>query len=87
MFIVIVYDVEVGRVNKVMKLLRQYLDHVQNSVFEGEVQPSTLMEIKNKLKRVIDEDCDSIVIYKTNSPKNLNKEVLGIEKRNIDRIV
>ena len=35
MYIICVYDVKEKRCQKFMKLLRKYLFHVQNSVFEG----------------------------------------------------
>ena len=34
MYVVIAYDVNVERVNKVKKFLRKYLNWVQNSLFE-----------------------------------------------------
>ena len=35
MYVIIVYDIDVKRVAKVCKYLRQHLNWVQNSVFEG----------------------------------------------------
>ena len=37
MYIIIVYDINTKRVNKVKSLLRMYLNWIQNSVFEGEI--------------------------------------------------
>ena len=37
MFIILVYDIDVKRVGKVLKKCREYLNWVQNSVFEGEI--------------------------------------------------
>ena len=35
MYIILVYDIQVERVAKVCKYLRQHLNWIQNSVFEG----------------------------------------------------
>ena len=62
-YVVVVYDVNVSRVNAVKKFLRTYLTWIQNSVFEGELTPSELERVKLGLKRIIKEDEDSIRIY------------------------
>ena len=85
MYVVIVYDVNVSRVNKVKKFLRQYLHWVQNSVFEGETTLAEFERIKAGLLDLIDEDEDSVIIYKLRSqPK---RESLGVEKNPIDDII
>jgi len=85
MYVVIVYDVNVSRVNKVKKFLRQYLHWVQNSVFEGEVTLAEFERIKEGLLNLIDENEDSVIIYKLRSkPK---RESLGMEKNPIDDII
>ena len=38
MYVLLVYDVEEKRVVKALKLCRQYLNWIQNSVFEGELE-------------------------------------------------
>ena len=40
MYVIIVYDINVDRVNKVKSFLRQHLFWIQNSVFEGDVTES-----------------------------------------------
>ncbi|NJE84750.1 CRISPR-associated endonuclease Cas2 [Thermococcus sp. CX2] len=85
MYVVIVYDVAVERVNKVKKFLRQYLHWVQNSVFEGEVTLAEFERIKAGIKDLIDEDEDSVIIYKLRSkPK---RESLGVEKNPLEDIL
>ena len=85
MYIIIVYDVNVSRVNKVKKFLRQYLVWIQNSVFEGEVTLAEYERIKNGTKELIDESEDSIVIYKLrSSPK---RDIMGVEKNPLDDIL
>lgn len=52
MYVVIVYDVGVDRVNKVRTFLRQYMNWVQNSVFEGELTKAELLKVKSTLVKI-----------------------------------
>lgn len=86
MYIVLIYDVNVDRVNKIMKICREYLEHIQNSVFEGEIRQSSLRDLKRRLKETMDENEDSVIIYNLwNS--NFKRDVLGVEKNPIDNII
>lgn len=87
MYVIIVYDINVERVNKVKSFLRQHLFWIQNSVFEGEVTESEFELIHKGLMEIIDTDVDSIVIYKLRMAELLNREVLGVEKSPIDEIL
>ena len=86
MYVIIVYDINVDRVNKVKAFLRQYLFWIQNSVFEGEVSEIEFELIYKGLMGIIDEDVDSVIIYKLRMQELLNREVLGIEKAPIEEI-
>ena len=86
MYVIIVYDINVDRVNKVKAFLRQYLFWIQNSVFEGEVSESEFKLIYDGLMKIIDETVDSVIIYKLRMAELLNREVLGIEKAPIEEI-
>ncbi|WP_297068793.1 CRISPR-associated endonuclease Cas2 [Thermococcus sp.] len=85
MYIVIVYDVSVERVNKVKKFLRQHLHWVQNSVFEGEITRAEFERIKAGLKDLIEEDEDSVVIYRLRSMPQ--RDVMGVEKNPLEDII
>jgi len=85
--VIIAYDVNVQRVNRVKKFLRQYLNWVQNSVFEGELTEADLEEVKMGLREIINEDEDMIVIYKLRSKDAAKREVLGMEKSSIEEII
>ena len=85
MYLVIVYDVNVNRVNKVHKFLKSYLHWQQNSVFEGKILKSQYNEIMDKLDDIIDINEDSIIIYKF-PYKYMDKYVLGVEKNPISFI-
>lgn len=87
MYLIIVYDIKVERVNKVKSFLRQYLYWIQNSVFEGEVSKSEFTIIKNGLKDIIEEEEDSIILFNFRMEELMKREVLGIEKAPINEIL
>ena len=87
MFVIIVYDVNVARVNNIRKFLRQYLDWVQNSVFQGELTRAEFEYIKVKIREIIDESEDSVRIYILRSDKYVKIEQMGLEKSDLGNIV
>lgn len=87
MYVIIVYDIKVERVNKVKSFLRQHLFWIQNSVFEGEISRSEFQKIKNGLLDIIDEEEDSIIIYPFEFFSEVERTVLGVEKSPIDEIL
>ncbi|MGC9004449.1 MAG: CRISPR-associated endonuclease Cas2 [bacterium] len=86
MYIIVVYDVEVERLNKVRRFLRTKLHWVQNSAFEGEVTEAKLERIKKGLEKIIDKERDCIYIYKVADKKMLERDVIGVQKALLDRI-
>ncbi|MDT7859200.1 MAG: CRISPR-associated endonuclease Cas2 [Candidatus Aenigmarchaeota archaeon] len=80
MYVIVVYDVNVQRVNKVCQFLRMFLHWVQNSVFEGELTESELMRVEMGLKEIINENEDSITIYIFPNEKVLERRFIGIRK-------
>jgi CRISPR-associated protein Cas2 len=62
-YVILVYDVGVERVNKVLKTCRMYLTWVQNSVLEGEISEADLIRLRRTLLEVIDEAADSVSLY------------------------
>lgn len=87
MYVIIAYDVNVERVNKVKKFLRQHLNWIQNSLFEGEITHADLEEIRMGLKKIIDEDEDMVVIYRLRSKDAVKREIMGIEKSQTDEVI
>lgn len=87
MYLIIVYDIKVERVNKVKSFLRMYLYWIQNSVFEGDVTKSEYQIITEGLNKIIVEDEDSIIIYSFWTDDAFNRKVMGIEKAPIDEIL
>lgn len=80
MFLILVYDVNEKRVNKVLKTCRKYLNWVQNSVLEGEISDANLKKLKIELNRIIDKDEDSVIFYILRTTKYSEREILGLEK-------
>ena len=77
--------VELKRVAKVCKYLRQHLNWVQNSVFEGGLTKAQLARVKSGLLGIIDESEDSVLIYQMRHEKWMDKQVIGIEKKSGDK--
>lgn len=84
---VIVYDVGVERVNKVRSFLREYMNWVQNSVFEGELTKAEFLKIKSRLKELIQESSDHIIFYSSRDRKYLGIEDLGTPKADTSNII
>lgn len=87
MYVIIVYDIDEKRVNKVNKYLKRYLHWIQNSVFEGELTKSQYEIMVDGLKEIIELDADSVIIYQTSSEKQIKRKIIGIEKSPTDMIL
>ncbi len=87
MYVIIVYDIGVERIDSVRKILKQYLTWIQNSAFEGKITPGLLDELRLKVFAIIDKDRDSVIVYTINNPSWLNKLTWGIEKANTENII
>jgi CRISPR-associated protein Cas2 len=83
MYYIVVYDINEKRVNKMLKLCRQYLHWVQNSTFEGELTPVQMAELKMRAKQIMINEEDSLIIYKIRSDKYLDKEMMGKDKSDL----
>ncbi|HAF69780.1 MAG: CRISPR-associated endoribonuclease Cas2 [Acetothermia bacterium 64_32] len=80
MYVIMAYDVNVERVAKVLKVGRRYLTWVQNSVLEGELTFSQYERLKTEVKKVIEEEEDSVLFYLLRSERSLEREQLGMAK-------
>lgn len=83
MYVILVYDIGQKRVGKMLKLCRLYLNWIQNSVFEGDLTPSKLRELKMKASQIMDDETDSLIIFTSRNEEWLEKEVIGKEKNEI----
>jgi len=80
-YVIVVYDIAVERQNKIREFLKRFLDHVQNSVFEGELKESQIFYIAENLKRMIDEENDSVIIYILPTQNSISRRItIGLEK-------
>ena len=77
MNVILVYDVNHKRVNKIMKICRKYLIRVQNSVFEGSITESKLNKLKEEIRKNIDCKKDKVCIYIQESLKYIKKDEIG----------
>ncbi len=84
MYVIAVYDIGEKRVGRMLKLCRRYLNWIQNSVFEGEISEVKLLELKQEAMLLMDEETDSLIIFKARQEKWLDKEVVGHERQNLD---
>jgi CRISPR-associated protein Cas2 len=82
MYVIIVYDVDVKRVNKIHKFLRRFLYWRQNSVFEGDIRESDFQYVLMKLNELI-KDEDNVIIYTFEKPY-LKVVELGKPKSNVN---
>lgn len=87
MYIILVYDIEEKRVVKMLKLCRRYLNWIQNSVFEGEITNAKLKEFIYEARNIMDEEKDSLIIFKSREEKWLEKQIVGKERNNLDNIL
>lgn len=87
MYVIAVYDIGEKRVGKMLKVMRQYLNWIQNSVFEGEISEAKLKEMVMQARQKMDLDEDSLLIFKLRDNSLLKKDVIGIEKNPLDTMI
>ena len=87
MYVILVYDMGEKRVVKMLKLCRQYLNWIQNSVFEGEITEVKLKELLALSKKFMKESEDSVIIFKSREARWLEKEIIGKEKNELDTFI
>ena len=79
-----VYDVDVKRVTKVLKIGRKYLNHIQNSVLEGELSVAQYKQLKHEVAKTINPEYDSIRFYLLRTTRYMSVDKLGIPSRSGD---
>ncbi len=92
MYIILIYDISCEyngekRLARCYKICKQYLHHIQYSVFEGDISESRLEELKVKLNNIIKSDIDSVIIFNARNEKWLKKTVLGFNKNDVDNFI
>jgi CRISPR-associated protein Cas2 len=86
-FVILVYDFGEKRVARALKIARKYLHWVQNSVFEGEISVANYEKLKRELKKLMDEEEDSVIFYTFRSTKYTKRELLGLKKGGDENIL
>ena len=87
MYVILIYDVAEKRVSEMLKLCRQYLCWIQNSVFEGELSEVKLRELQNKIHSLIDKKEDSVIIFSNKMSYHMSKDILGRERMTTDNFI
>ena len=94
MNILVTYDVQTEtlegqrRLRKVARICTYYGQRVQNSVFECVFSEVQLLELKNKLHKIIDTTNDSIRLYYLNNSESRKTIVLGQQRGyNVENIL
>ncbi len=87
MYVIVMYDVGEKRVGKMLKLCRQYLSWIQNSVLEGELSEAKLRELKMRMKGIIDDTEDSVIVFTNKMGYNMDKQILGKERMSTDNFL
>lgn len=87
MYVILVYDMGEQRVAKMLKLCRQYLHWVQNSVFEGHITPLKLKELLHKAEQLMDLSYDSVIVFSSREERWLDKQIVGVERNATDNFL
>ncbi|NUQ82519.1 MAG: CRISPR-associated endonuclease Cas2 [Bacteroidetes bacterium] len=87
MYLIAVYDIGTRRLPKMLKLFRQYLHWVQNSVFEGELTESQVHVLTERAGALMDPDTDSLILYRFSGNKYLRRDIYGLQKGQTDHIL
>ena len=85
MYIILVYDISndengAKRWRRIFKICKQYLHHIQNSVFEGDITMAKLEELRIKMNNEVHNDLDSVIIFRSRNSRWLDKEMIGIQE-------
>jgi len=86
-YVILVYDVGVERVNQVRVFLKRYLNWIQNSAFEGDLTEGELAQVKSGLTGLIRESEDSIILFKASNKRWVEKEIIGVEKSKVSTFI
>jgi CRISPR-associated protein Cas2 len=75
-FVLVTYDVPAERTRIYRKLLRKRLEHLQQSVFYGDVTEGQLLDIKQDIENVLINE-DSVYIFEADVSTAVRCTVLG----------
>jgi CRISPR-associated protein Cas2 len=78
MHVIVVYDVPADRTHIYRKLLRRRLQHLQYSVFFGELTEGQVTSMKNEISDKLEPD-DSVVIFESTNPAAFDFTTFGAD--------
>lgn len=78
MHTLVIYDVPADRTHVYRKLLRKRLEHIQYSVFFGELTAGQVKELTNEIEKELEPD-DSVVLFKFQNPAALEYQTFGTD--------
>ncbi len=92
MYLVVCYDVvQNRRRGRLLRKMKEYLSHVQKSVFEGELEDSRLESLRKMILDEIDPAEDTVRIYHLCARCVPVTEVLGtgvyVEEEELDEVL
>ncbi|MFC4451087.1 CRISPR-associated endonuclease Cas2 [Halorussus aquaticus] len=74
--VIVVYDVPAERTRIYRKLLRRRLEHLQQSVFYGDLTQGQITEMKNEIRTKLDSD-DSVIVFEAGSSAIVDYTTFG----------
>ena len=74
--VIVVYDVPADRTHIYRKLLRRRLEHLQNSVFFGELTDGQVTSMKNEIEDTLKSD-DEVVVFESTNPAAFDFTTFG----------
>ena len=93
MKVLFIYDIDTvdaegqKRLNKVRKVARKYLHHIQKSVFEGSITLSNLERLKLEILKILDKEKDSVILYIFDDITEYKREILTKIKDPTDNLI
>jgi len=76
MIVIVVYDVPAERTRIYRKLLRRRLEHLQQSVFYGDLTEGQITEMKNDIRTKLGSD-DSVIVFEAGSSAVVDYTTFG----------
>jgi CRISPR-associated protein Cas2 len=83
----VVYDIDVKKLDKVRAILRRHLIRIQKSVFEGAISDSSLKTLKTEPSRSIKVDHDSIIFHQLDYFKSFDRVAMRIDLMDLGFII
>ena len=93
MYVILVYDISLKEktgqkiLRKVFNTCKQYLNHIQNSVFEGELTEGTFTALKYDIDEIIRRDKDSVIYFSSRSGEWVTKEISGLNLNDLSNVL